>query len=172
MGSFSLEIIVQSRQLPPSYNSSLMTIKLVYFKNFFCNKESDKVLREVDLPICKVLFLIFTKIYFFFILFYCVSILPTCMNMFYMCIWCSERPAASTGSPGTRGTGACELPRGADSQALVLWKAAELCPSSPQPRVFSTSEERSCWIAQAIFELIIFLPSLPRARTVDFCNHW
>lgn len=47
-----------------------MTIKLVYFKNFFCNKESDKILREVDLPICKVFFSVFTKIYFYFILFY------------------------------------------------------------------------------------------------------
>lgn len=121
----SLEIIAQSRQLPSSQNFSLMTIKLVYFKNFFCNKESDKVLREVDLPICKVLFSIFTKIYF---LFY-----------FILCVWvfCLHAWLCSTCVSGIRrgqkqALGPLELESwmlisyhvGADNQALVLWKAA------------------------------------------------
>lgn len=40
----------------------------------------------------------------------CMNILPACMYVLYMGVWCLQRPEENFGAPGIRVTDICELP--------------------------------------------------------------
>jgi hypothetical protein len=66
--------------------------------------------------------------YFLFILFYfmCLSVLPACMYVYYVCAWCPQRSEESIGSPGTGIIDGWELPSiGVGNRTWVLCKSSK-----------------------------------------------